>query len=250
MRSFTFHLMLLESGDLRATLVDLTYKISALIQSRKFILEAIARTGIEPSLAIAMNREEQMLPLMLAIRNPKLIRYVGTDAASCLETARNKPIGVLICTDVLEEGDGFQLCQSIKTVSPTTKTLLMCTGHQIDQRAFAADEIDGIFCYQELIEARGVLGASILAASGGRRYRSQRIRDISEKASTYDLKDRDYDVLHCLADGMSNRDISEALQISEQTAKTYTKRLIGNLSAKNRLHALILGLRYGLTSVR
>ena len=68
--------MLLESDDRRALPVDLTYKISALIQSRKFILEAIARSGIEPYLAIAMNREEQMLPLMLAIRNPKLIRYV------------------------------------------------------------------------------------------------------------------------------------------------------------------------------
>ena len=49
---------------------------------------------------------------------------------------------------------------------------------------------------------------------------------------------------------MSNREIADSLQISEQTAKTHTKRLIGNLSAKNRLHALILGLRYGLTSIR
>jgi DNA-binding CsgD family transcriptional regulator len=49
---------------------------------------------------------------------------------------------------------------------------------------------------------------------------------------------------------MSNREIADSLQISEQTAKTYTKRLIGNLSAMNRLHSLILGLRYGLTSIR
>ena len=49
---------------------------------------------------------------------------------------------------------------------------------------------------------------------------------------------------------MSNREIAETLQLSEHTAKTYTKRLIGNLSAKNRLHALILGLRYGLISIR
>jgi DNA-binding NarL/FixJ family response regulator len=94
------------------------------------------------------------------------------------------------------------------------------------------------------------MGAAILAVSGGRRYRSQRIREISEKTSNLDLKDRDYDILHCLADGMSNREIADSLQISLQTAKTYTKRLIGNLSAKNRLHALILGLRYGLTNIR
>ena len=67
---------------------------------------------------------------------------------------------------------------------------------------------------------------------------------------SYDLKDRDYDILRCLADGMSNREIADTLHISEESAKTYTKRLIGNLSAKNRLHALILGLRYGLTTIR
>ena len=230
--------------------MDLTYKIPLLIQSRKIILEAVIRSGIEPSVAIAMNHENQLHPLVLGLKDPKIIHYVGTDANSCLEAFQKKPIGFLFCTDELEEGDGFHLCQTIKSISPGTKTLLICTGNQIDQRAFAADEIDGIFCYQEMIEAKGVLGAEILAASGGRRYRSQRIRDISEKTSTLDLKERDYDILHCLADGMSNREIADALQISEQTAKTYTKRLIGNLSAKNRLHALILGLRYGLTTVR
>ncbi len=230
--------------------MDLTYKIAALMQSRKVILEAIARSGIDPSMAIAMHGEEQMLPLILTLRDPKLIRYIGTDAESCLAMIRQRPVGFLACTDQLEQGDGFQLCQFVKTVSPATKTLLICTGNQIDQRAFDSDEIDSIFCFQEMIEARGVMGAAMLAVSGGNRYRSQRIRDISEKTSSLELKQRDYDILHCLAEGMTNREIADALQISEETAKTYTKRLIGNLSAKNRLHALILGLRYGLTSIR
>ena len=230
--------------------MDLTYKVAALMQSRKVILEAIARSGIDPSMAIAMHGEEQMLPLILTLRDPKLIRYIGTDAESCLAMIRQRPVGFLVCTDQLEQGDGFHLCQFVKTVSPATKTLLICTGNQIDQRAFDSDEIDSIFCFQEMIEARGVMGAAMLAVSGGNRYRSQRIRDISEKTSSLDLKDRDYDILHCLADGMSNREIADSLQISEQTAKTYTKRLIGNLSAMNRLHSLILGLRYGLTSIR
>jgi len=229
--------------------MDLTYKINLLVESRRLILNAVKRSGTDPSVAIAMQAEDQLLPLVLGFRDPRIIRYVGTDADSCLEMARSRPFGFLVCTDQLAEGDGFLLCQAMRRVSPATKTLLICTGQQIDRRAFDSDGIDGIFCYQELIEAKGVLGAAILAASSGRRYRSQRIREISEKTSTYELRDRDYDILHCLADGMSNREIAEALQISEQTAKTYTKRLIGNLSAKNRLHALILGLRYGLTSV-
>lgn len=48
---------------------------------------------------------------------------------------------------------------------------------------------------------------------------------------------------------MNNREISAQLHISEETAKTYTKRLIGSLGAKNRLHAVILGLRFALTTI-
>ena len=230
--------------------MDLTYKIPLLIQSRRLLFEAVTLSGIEPCAAIAMQREDQLLPLLVGFKDPKFIRYMGTDAASCLAAFRKKPIGFLICADQLAQGDGFHLCHQVRTINPATKTLLICTGHQIDQRAFEADDIDAILSFQEMIEARGVFGAAILAASGGRRYRSQRIRDISEKTSSLDLRDRDYDILHCLAEGMTNREIADALHISEETAKTYTKRLIGNLSAKNRLHALILGLRYGLTSIR
>lgn len=229
--------------------MDLTHRITLLIESRRLILNAVIHSGLEPSVAIAMQQEDQLLPLVLGLRDPKLIRYVGTDAESCLAMVRSRPFGFLICTDILAEGDGFELCRSIRHLSPTTRTLLICSSNPIDHRVFAADDIDAIFTYQEMIEARGVLGAAILAASSGRRYRSQRIRDLSEKTSTYELRQRDYDILHCLADGMSNREIAAALLISEQTAKTYTKRLIGNLRARNRLHALILGLRYGLTSI-
>ena len=89
----------------------------------------------------------------------------------------------------------------------------------------------------------------MIAAAGGHRYRSERIRAQCETTSDLQLKERDYQILNCLADGMNNREISAKLQISEETAKTYTKRLLGNLGAKNRLHAVVLGLRFGLTAI-
>ena len=72
--------------------MDLSHKITLLVQSRKVILEAIIRSGIEPSVAIAMQREDKLLPLMLALRDPKLIRYMGTDEKSCLEIFRKSPL--------------------------------------------------------------------------------------------------------------------------------------------------------------
>lgn len=73
--------------------MDLTYKIPLLIQSRKLIFGAVTRSGLEPSAAIAMQKEAQLLPLLLGFKDPKLIRYIGTDANSCIEAFRQKPIG-------------------------------------------------------------------------------------------------------------------------------------------------------------
>ncbi|MCP9808184.1 response regulator transcription factor [Cyanobium sp. HWJ4-Hawea] len=229
--------------------MDLTDKISILIERRKVMRKAIITSGLDLSVALAFGKESSLLPLVYCFANPSLIHYIGTDAQSCLDAFTTKAPGFLVCSDELVGGDGFTLIETFKTKHPRTKTFLVCTGLQIDARVHTADWIDGIFYLQEALEGKGVLQEAVIAAVGGHRYRSKQIRSQTETTSALQLKERDYQILDCLADGMSNREISAKLHISEETTKTYTKRLLGNLGARNRLHALILGLRFGITSI-
>jgi DNA-binding NarL/FixJ family response regulator len=63
------------------------------------------------------------------------------------------------------------------------------------------------------------------------------------------LTKREYEVLDLLAIGLTDRDIAEKLVVSEETAKTYTKRLLKTLDVNNRLQAVLKGMRCGMVQI-
>jgi len=70
-------------------------------------------------------------------------------------------------------------------------------------------------------------------------------REVMETASV-GLSAREVDVLTLLASGWSNGEVGARLLISEETVKTHVSHLLGKLHARNRAHAVALGLRRGL----
>jgi ATP/maltotriose-dependent transcriptional regulator MalT len=63
------------------------------------------------------------------------------------------------------------------------------------------------------------------------------------------LTRREQEVLERLADGMSNRAIAAALDISDQTVKFHVASICGKLGAANRTEAVRRALRLGLLAL-
>lgn len=57
------------------------------------------------------------------------------------------------------------------------------------------------------------------------------------------LSERELQVLQGMAEGQSNREIGRELYLSEDTIKTHARRLYGKLGARDRAHAVALGIR-------
>jgi len=62
------------------------------------------------------------------------------------------------------------------------------------------------------------------------------------------LTAREIDILHCLTEGMSNKQIARRLGIREATVKIHVKSLIGKLGVSNRTQAALWGVRAGIVS--
>ena len=60
------------------------------------------------------------------------------------------------------------------------------------------------------------------------------------------LTDREMDVLRLLAQGKSNKDISQALNIAERTVKTHVSHILAKLDVPSRTQAALYALRAGL----
>lgn len=65
---------------------------------------------------------------------------------------------------------------------------------------------------------------------------------------SYDLSEREQEILTLLAQGLSNAEISLRLFLSEGTVRNYTSTLFAKLGVSDRTQAVILAMRQGLVS--
>lgn len=65
----------------------------------------------------------------------------------------------------------------------------------------------------------------------------------------YSLSKREGEILHLLAKGKSNGDISTVLNISERTVKFHINSIMKKLNAHNRTHAVIIALQGDLVEI-
>jgi NarL family two-component system response regulator LiaR len=67
--------------------------------------------------------------------------------------------------------------------------------------------------------------------------------------ATFNLGERDLELLKLLASGLSNAEISQQLYLSEGTVRNYTSDLFKKLGVSDRTQAVVTALRYGLVSL-
>ena len=60
------------------------------------------------------------------------------------------------------------------------------------------------------------------------------------------LTPREIEVLHLLAEGMTNRAIAQRLEISEHTVKFHVNAILGKLGAQSRTDAVVRATRLGV----
>jgi DNA-binding NarL/FixJ family response regulator len=105
---------------------------------------------------------------------------------------------------------------------------------------------------QELIHAVRVVAAgdALLAPSITKRliaeFAARRQPPAGRPQSLDELTARELEVLHLIARGMSNTEISKTLVLAEQTTKTHVGRILTKLRLRDRAQAVVLAYESGL----
>jgi two-component system NarL family response regulator len=71
-------------------------------------------------------------------------------------------------------------------------------------------------------------------------------RRLAQRSQRADLTARELEVLTLLTRGQSNKEISSALNIAEDTVKSHMKTLFSKLSVRDRTEAAITAVRHGI----
>jgi len=172
-----------------------------------------------------------------------VVGEAGTVGEVVEAAARTKP-DVVIMDVRLPDGSGVEACRTIREARPETK-VIMLTSYADDEALFASI-IAGASGYL-LKQTRGqaVVDAVILVASG----RSLLDPDVTGKVlervrqgrgddpALGSLTEQERKVLAGLAEGHTNREISEKLFLSEKTVKNYVSRILDKLGLSRRAEA-------------
>lgn len=146
----------------------------------------------------------------------------------------------------LPDGSGVDLCRSIRSALPDTRCLMLTAFD--DDEASRAAVIAGASGYV-LKDIRGQnLIAGIRAVAAGRSLLRPGIAArVVESATAGDashpdaLSLRERQVLELIAQGLTNRQIGERLDLAEKTVKNYVSGLLAKLGLERRTQAAVYG---------
>lgn len=80
-------------------------------------------------------------------------------------------------------------------------------------------------------------GPASPAAGGPQEEASRPGANTGNGGASYGLSERELQVLHCIADGLNNREIAEKLYLSEGTVKNYISSIYSKMDVRDRIQA-------------
>jgi DNA-binding NarL/FixJ family response regulator len=211
------------------------------------VLLTVAAGG---KVAIAMKGRFLLRALCESISDRSLIGCAITHEQGCLDYLKRDPYDLLLCTDHLESGNGFELTRRAKALYPDLKVVMLALGDVIPAEYEHAPWLEAVVAEADIVDDQRPLQAAVIAVMGHHSYRSPSLRSGKlPYLSCPRLTPREYEVLDLLASGLSDRDIARKLVVSDATARTYTKRLLQTLGVNNRLQAVLKGVRCGMVQL-
>lgn len=192
------------------------------------------------------------------------IEVVGeaVDGADAMRLARELEPDV-VCMDIRMPGtDGIAATRAI-TADPALSTdVLVLTTFDIDADVFAALEAGAAGFLLKGADEATLLGAirSVAAGEGTLDQRLTR-RILSEfgarrpsartpvGGAEAPLTERELDVLRLLAEGLSNAEIAGRLYVETTTVKYHLAQILQKTGARDRLQAVLWGIRAGVVDV-
>lgn len=145
----------------------------------------------------------------------------------------------------MPEVNGLDAITAIRRDSPEARIIVLTTypGDALVLRALKA----GAQAYLLKTALNTELRQAIRAVHAGRKFLSAEASyELAEHATDDALTAAEIRVLRLIAAGNANKEIAAHLSLSEETVKGQVSKILAKLGAKDRTHAVVIGLKRGI----
>jgi two-component system, NarL family, response regulator DevR len=176
------------------------------------------------------------------------IAVVG-EASTAAEALTRIPLSnpdVAILDVRLEDGNGIEVCREVRSAMPEL-VCLMLTSFADDEALYASIMAGAAGYILKQIRARDLIEDVKKVAGGASLMDTRMVAKVIERianppeadARFSSLSPQEKRILELISEGKTNKQIAEALFISEKTVKNYTTALLAKLKMNNRTEAAV-----------
>ena len=148
----------------------------------------------------------------------------------------------------MPEMSGLDAIIAIKSETPSARIIVLTTysGDVLAQRALQAGA--QAYVLKSLIRTE-ILNTIRIVHAGEKQVQAAVAAEMAKHTADASLTNREVQVLQLVAGGCANKVISARLDINEETTKTHIKNILAKLGARDRTHAVSLGLKRGIITL-
>jgi two-component system, NarL family, response regulator DevR len=174
-----------------------------------------------------------------------VVGEAATAAEALLRIPLSKP-DVAVLDVRLEDGNGIEVCREVRSVLPDL-ACLMLTSFADDEALYASIMAGAAGYVLKQIRARDLIddvkrvaaGESLLDPKAVARVVERIANPPKPNAELASLTPQERRILDHISEGMTNRQIAEAMFLSEHTVKNYVTSLLRKIRASSRTEAAI-----------
>jgi DNA-binding NarL/FixJ family response regulator len=169
-------------------------------------------------------------------------------------------IDVAIVDLDLPDGNGVEIIRDLHAQNPKGMVLILTASNDRLQHARAV-EAGAAGIMHKSAQAAEIIHAARRLSEGEFLLTPNQIIELMRLAGQYREQNRDAqhsfsrltprerEVLQALAQGLTDKEIAQQLQISNETQRTHIVNLLGKLGVHSRLEALVFALRHGVVTI-
>jgi len=150
----------------------------------------------------------------------------------------------------LEDGNGIEVCREVRSAHPEI-SCLMLTSFADDEALFASVMAGAAGYVLKQIRGRDLVDDVKKVASGASLMDPRAVARVVERiahppqvpSALAQLSPQERRLLDFIAEGLTNRQIAEAMFLSEKTVKNYMTGLLSKLNMNNRTEAAVFATK-------
>jgi DNA-binding NarL/FixJ family response regulator len=191
------------------------------------------------------------LRMILGSASDMVVVGEAADGRAAIEHTRLDRPDVVLMDIRMPEMDGLEATRRVLAGPPPVPRVIVLTTFDLDEYVYAALRAGAsAFLLKDAPEDH-LLAAIRLAADGGSLFSPSITRRLVESfagrpgtpavsADLDGLTPRELEVFGLIARGLSNREIADALEVTEHTAKTHVAHVLQKLDLRDRVQAVVL----------